>query len=138
MVKTANAENWKSRDFVKFFYVRYGDFYDSEPDINWDRDCSIMLRVINDFRKVDRSEVVVLAFIKWAFDNYKKISESSEPIKIGFLHYLMDRFLGFPIKQRVEVKKKIKRKQVVYSPDVMQFLKKQRKLYRDKLKKGKK
>ena len=138
MVIETDIDNWKSRDFVKFFYRCYEEYYGERPPIVYDRDCAIMKRVIDNFRKVDRSEVVVLKFIKWAFKNYVADKKFIAPIKIGFLQYMMDKFLGFPVKERIQKERKKKKKKESYSPETMKFLTEQRKLYRERLKKGKK
>jgi len=135
MVIESDVDNWKSRDFVKFFYRCYEEFYGERLPVIYDRDCAIMKRVIDDFRKVDRSEIVVLTFIKWSFREYCSNKKFKTPIQLGFLHYMMDKYLGFPIKQRINNERKKKKKKEVYSPDTMKFLKEQRKLYREKLKK---
>ncbi len=135
MVINIDIDGWKSRDFVKFFYRCYEEHYGDRLPAVYERDCSIMKRVIDDFRKVDRSEVVVLKFLKWAFKEYTSSAKFTTPIKIGFLHYMMDKFLGFPVKQRIQIERKKKKKKEVYSPETVKFLKEQRKLYRKKLEK---
>lgn len=130
---SADIFNWKSRDFVKFFYRCYEDTYGDLLEFEYDRDCPIMKRVIEDFRKVDRPKEVVLSFIQWAFKAYVNDPKYTEPMQIGFLSYMEDQFLGFSVKATKSAKK-AQQKVSRHSTSTMKFLKEQRKIYRKKLK----
>lgn len=113
--------DWVAVDFVNYCYFKFRLIYgDGNFDMNYDRDCMIIKRVIDKFDSVDRDKSVVQFYIDWAVDRYKKSDKLKMPMRVGILAFWIEDFLGFKFKKD---DKKRKRRKVVLTEQEKSWIK---------------
>ncbi len=118
-------DKWNAWDFVKFFLSHFRNAYrDQTYPLNHARDGMIMKRIINKFRRYDKSKETVTRFILWVFSEYQSNELYTEPLTIGFLPSWVDEYLQI----RPEKKKK-KREAPKISSTMQDWIKKKRENY---------
>lgn len=124
-IKKKDNKNWTSIDFLLLYKSKYEEKYHEQLEVNYVKDCSIMKRVISIFKKHDKPKGSVIKFINWVFDEYYSNKKFTTPIKIGFLQYCIEDYLGTSL---TDVKKP-KNKPVVLSNEMKEWLEEQKKVY---------
>ena len=117
---------WKAFDFVLYYKSRYEEYYGQAPSLEYIKDCSIMKRVINNFRKLDRPKSLIPSFIDWAFEKYTTNQYYTTPLTIGFLSYWVTDYLQVsPVSDTKKKKKETK----PLSDEMKIWLEEQRRTY---------
>lgn len=133
-----NVLEWKSKEFVQFFYRCYDEVYNAETVVttaDYNIDCHIMKQLITSFRKLDRSKRVVFDFLKWAFEAYtnnKEYQKNTGKLTLPFLRHMISDYLKMPVERILGEIKAKKRKGL--SIEMQKFLREQKRLYKKGLK----
>jgi len=117
-----SVQEFNCTDLVKYFARQFESTNKRKYDLVYARDCSIMLRIIAEFHKLEKKPKDLIKFINDMFEEYPK-RRRILPIDISWLYTMTSRYL---YKKEVKKGNKMKAPDIELTDELKEWLKEEK------------